>query len=360
MYADHAALAGIVASDAGHVEVPNEVRGVPVTTIGVNSDDTATGVVKTLVLPGSMEAIAGDLLWKMNDVRQFELSASNTSFSIRNGSLCSADGTTLIAYPGARGETYEVPQGVKTIGSHAFYGASVQSVILPEGVQRIEANAFDSCHDLSDISFPASLESIGPSAFSGTELKGFSLNEGLVTIGREAFEAYDDLVIDELRIPDSVESIGNEAFGWVGAGNRATITSRAIEIGSGLKELGTSAFGQLDYDAFSVSADNQFFKAEGPYLLSKDGKVLYACAPTAGPELYIPDGVETIPYEALYNVSNLTDVRLPQSLLRMNSTAFDSLLEGSLTLHCPPDSEALLLARSTEYRVVVEDDQPAE
>lgn len=60
----------------------------------------------------------------------------------------------------------EIPASVRKIGSHAFSGSGLESVVIPEGVKVIAEVAFNSCRALTNVTLPASLDSIGDGAFS--------------------------------------------------------------------------------------------------------------------------------------------------------------------------------------------------
>ncbi len=350
-YPDHAALVGIAANEAGHVAVPDEVEGVPVTAIGADMNDEASGIVKTLIIPAHVERIEGTLLSKVSGLRKYEVDGRNGQFSIREGSLCNADGTLLVAYPRERGTTYAVPQGVTEIGPSAFQNATIEEVTLPDGLQRIGSSAFESCFNLRAIGFPASLEHIGTDAFGGVKSLDLTFAEGLATISKDAFSGLTEC--DEVAIPDSVKVVGEKAFGNYGD-DKVAVASKTVKIGSGLEELGNGAFCKLDIESFAVSGSNPHFKADGPFLLSKDGRKLYAYASGAGPVAHVPDGVEEICTYAFDGTAGITEAYLPASLLRMSSMAFDIVDKSAVTLHCPPGSEAALMARSQGFACVEE------
>ena len=269
--------------------------------------------------------------------------------------FCSADGKTLLVYPGANSDAYTVPKGVTTIGYEAFSGNNLKSVTLPEGLKEIGQKAFSGCTELSSVTFPSTLEEIGEGAFERRELTEIALNDGLKTISNRAF--YGTKSYTSLTIPDSVTTIEMDAFRgnhYADTNELTPVETRTVAIGSGLENLGQGAFAGLDIDSFTVAPQNEHFKADGPLLLSKDGRTLYACAGAAGPEVHIPDGVEEILPSAFDAVPALTDIYLPNSLYRMSSASFDSSKAKTITFHCPSGSEAALIAETQGYTWVEE------
>ena len=103
-------------------------------------------------------------------------------------------------------------------------------------------------------------------------------------------------------------------------------------------------FDRIEIEEFGVTLSNRHFKSEGPLLISKDGHVLYACASSVSGEVLIPEGVERIRLGALYGAANVTDVYVPDSVVRIEESAFSSK-NPSLTLHCSPTSETALFAK---------------
>ena len=141
VYADHAVLVALKAKNAGHVEVPAKVDGVPVTTLGESEDDKTDGYVITLILPPSIEHIEGTLLHKLSTLRRISFEGNET-YVVKDGMIFSVDGKTLVACPAAYGESIEVPEGTTEIGDYALWYSTATSVTLPEGLERIGNSAF--------------------------------------------------------------------------------------------------------------------------------------------------------------------------------------------------------------------------
>ena len=162
----------------------------------------------------------------------------------------------------------EIPAGVTSIGEYAFSGCSgLTSIEIPAGVTSIGDSAFRNCSGLTSIvveagntvydsrgdcnaiieketntliqgckktKIPAGVTSIGDSAFrycSG--LTSIEIPAGVTSIGKYAFYWCSGLT--RIEIPAGVTSIGNSAFRYCSGLTR-------IEIPAGVTEIGYAAF----------------------------------------------------------------------------------------------------------------------
>ncbi|MBQ9288624.1 MAG: leucine-rich repeat protein [Clostridia bacterium] len=115
-----------------------------------------------------------------------EVNVTGNHYASVGGVLFDAAGEILILYPmGRTAPAYTVPAGVETIGTRAFAGTSLTSVVLPESVTAIETQAF--MHSgLTEIDL-SHVTHLGNGAFfSCPELMHVVLGEG-TEIGSFAF-----------------------------------------------------------------------------------------------------------------------------------------------------------------------------
>ncbi len=190
---------------------------------------------------------------------------------------------------------------VQTIGEYAFGSCALKALTIPESVKDIDASAFSSNSELSEVRIDAvnitldrpfydvklsrvtigkGVRSIdGPlggevseiffeeggvceyfaSAGSQKALKSITLPSTLKTIGDEAFY---DCTITSIDIPVGVTSIGVKAFNNCGA-----LTS--VSLPDGLEDIGSNAFGKC----------NKLEKITIPYTVAGIGKeAFYGCS----------------------------------------------------------------------------------
>ena len=133
------------------------------------------------------------------------------SVQFEEGSLITTIGT--YAFSGASIGSVVIPNNVVTISNYAFYGCkSLQNVTLSNQLVTIGEAAFSNCHKLNSIVIPNSVTAIGRHAFSACRKLAditFEENSQLVSIGDNAFK---EVAVESITIPGSVTRIGSYAF----------------------------------------------------------------------------------------------------------------------------------------------------
>ncbi|MDB4664796.1 leucine-rich repeat domain-containing protein [Verrucomicrobia bacterium] len=126
----------------GELEIPAEIEGVTVTSIGGRAFSGCSSLTSIEVAP---------------------LSSSYVSIE---GVLFTKEGSSLIQYPARKeGDSYVIPDSVTSIGDVAFRGSSLRSITIPDSVTSIGDRAFSGCSYLTSIIIPQSVTSIETFAF---------------------------------------------------------------------------------------------------------------------------------------------------------------------------------------------------
>lgn len=128
---------------------------------------------------------------------------------------------------------------------------------------------------------------------------------------------YEAPAIRQLSFGDSLEVVGSGAF-------KSLSLLTKISFGSGLKEFDGSAFENcLELAEINISDDNPYFVAENNIVFNKDKtKLVKYCEAKTNPSYTIPSTVQTIGIRAFYNNRNITDVKIPVSVTKIEEKAF--------------------------------------
>ncbi len=105
---------------------------------------SANTTLKNLILPASLKTIGAFAFSECYVLEFFEVKEGNENFSSYYGVLFNADKSTLIQYPCCRPyDTYEVPDGVATLGEMSFSQMrTITDLTLPATLRHIEPMAF--------------------------------------------------------------------------------------------------------------------------------------------------------------------------------------------------------------------------
>ena len=120
-----------------------------------------------------------------------------------------------------------------------WYGAKSlitgTNVSLPEGMTSIGDHAFHGCSKMKSIDIPETVTSIGDCAFCGCGITSIDIHEAVTCIGDSAFHGCSSL--ESIEIPESVTTIGDYAFK-----SCSSLTSVTIDDDSELTSIGNYAF----------------------------------------------------------------------------------------------------------------------
>lgn len=291
--------------------------------IGDNVENIGKGAFKLcstltdIKLGNAVKSIGEDAFDGCEKLTGFTVDGANPNFSAEDGVLLSKDKKSLILYPaGKTGETYTIPDSVKTIGEKAFAGNGNITQIVTKNVVTIGKSAFEGSK-LVTIDIGDSLVTIGEKAFySCADLTGvnFSANSSLEAIGDGVFGYCESL--GKINLPDSLKSLGK----WVFGGSEL----ESISIGKNVASIGAKAiYNVRKLKTLTVDTDNANYMAEDNILYNKGKTTLIRYAPSK-PEtnFEISNTVTKIEECAFYGAGNLINVTVPNSVTNIGDEAF--------------------------------------
>ena len=240
-----------------------------VASIGDSAFNSCSGLT-SVTIPEGVTSIGNSAFSGCSSLISITVDENNAKYSNdERGVLFNKEKTTLIQYPiGNMATSYEIPEGVTSIGGYAFRGCSrLMSVTIPKSVTGIGHEAFYSCSSLASMTIPSSVTSIGWQAFYACSgLTSVTIPESVTSIGYQAFSicsSLTNIAVDannakyssdecgvlfdknktiliqypigskfaSYEIPSSVTSIGETAFYWCDRLMMVTIPMSMISIG---------------------------------------------------------------------------------------------------------------------------------
>ncbi|MBR4627418.1 MAG: leucine-rich repeat domain-containing protein [Ruminococcus sp.] len=266
-------------------------------------------------------------------------------------------GLTVIGNNAFSGQTelkeISLPDNLTSIGSGAFGSSGLTSISIPQSVTEIGSQAFSSCSKLSVIDIPENIVNFGADAFRGTEWLTIQQNsnplvivngvlidgkacEGDVTvpntvksIAGNAFSS-PTCQLTSISIPDSVTSIGDDAFCNCAKLERVKLSNNVAEIGARtFKDCAKLKDITLPSNVKTIG----YWSFNGCSSLRS---------------LVIPDGTESIDAQAFLLCSNFETVKIPASVKSIGGMAFGGC--SNLTIFGYSDSFAASYAESFDAK----------
>ena len=183
------------------ITIPDEYEGVPVTAIddfaGVNLE-----YATKITIGKNVKEIGDWAFGNSRNITAFEIDDANPYLCDIDGVVYTKDMKTILFYPPARAIEESKNDNGEEVKSISYE--------IPEGVETIRSKAFYKCYELTEITLPSTLKAIEEMAFFRCSIKALDLPENLTFIGKDAFSYC--TAIEEVTIPATVTEIGEYAF----------------------------------------------------------------------------------------------------------------------------------------------------
>lgn len=277
-------------------------------------------------IPETIDSICNDAFAGCSALHEINIDNNNTNFQSVDGVVFDKDLITLLHFPSAKSETYEIPEGVKIIATGSFGTNNIlRSLSMPSSLIKIEEQAFY-CPNLCDIQLSNSLEYIGSCAFTHCSFPSILLPESLKYIGSYAFTGCDKL--KKIYIPKNVEYSG-EDFDIIGSCD-------ALE-------------------KIEVDPENKYYTSIDGILYDKALSKVIRCPQNIKDMEWItlPSSITKICRCAFHTVSSLTRIVIPESVTIIANGAFyycNNLSRVICYAKTPPSTPVLQYSSSDPWQ----------
>ena len=196
------------------------------------------------------------------------------------------------------------------------YTGNAEKVVIPGNVTIIGSAAFDENDTIKEVVMPANLREIQSSAFQGCDnLKKVTMNDKVTKLGQMCFR--NCVKLESIVIPESVNFIGSAAFQYC-----YSLTIRKVPQKVTTIEYGAFS-GCSNLTEITVSESNAKYRSEGGVLFDKYESMLVSYPAGKKDATYtVPDGTYAVERQAFWEVTNLTEVILPDSMRTLNIKSF--------------------------------------
>ncbi len=367
--------------------------------------------ISTFNIPKGLRSIGSKAFWGNASLKKLTVAAENPTYKLVNSALYKIDGKTLLYYPAGLKGKYTVDKattiitsnafaysrcseivlndGIVTLGKECFTHSRIHRIAIPKSVTTIGSSLCMYCSNLSEMVFPKNgkfntlpekmfshnyslkkivipkyIKNIQTEAFSHANVSSVSFeNESrLDEIGDSAFWG---TMIKNITIPDSVESIGSQAFfecsglesvKWGKKSRCLVIDSYAfaytyklknftipnkvyalgsnvlynsgitqIVIGAGISDVGSGVFASCSkLSKISVDPKNQSYASYDGVLYSKN-KSLLIIYPAAKSGIYkMAKQTKRIAGYAFSGATNLKKIEMNSGLTEIGQSAFEN------------------------------------
>lgn len=284
----------------------------------------------------NMQSVGTQTYYFINDGKTYTISQIGT-VPVNPPNI---DDSYKIKFPsGYTLQTLKISDKVKTIGEAAFMDSGITSLTFADNssLNVIGSCAFKKCEQLENLDLPDSVTEIGKEAFANLEsVKTIKLGNSVTSIGISAFANCKANETTEFIIPNTVTSIGENAFNCIEMQNAKMIIKgvsdssdysiggnifnganfMSLEIGENVKIVGANAFSSTTFNNNSSSL------TLGDSVKEIQNAAFKGCGFTEKLNL---NKVEKIGDEAFMNCSHFKyGLTIPETVESIGREAFDS------------------------------------
>ena len=248
-----------------------------------------------------------------------------------------------------------LPQGMRKLGRHVFfYCVNLTSLTLPEGMEEIGLMCFASC-SLTSVNLPSTMVKLDSCALQDNPFTSINL-KNVKFVGRQAFSMCTNLtsitsngMLEEIDgaaftrcplttayLPEGMLTINMNAYFRCTSLNSFTVPTTVTTI------TGNPCVGATSLRAFNVAEGSEYFTTYDGCLYATGGNTVKPTradddvpvgltalvgVPTGWQQsvLRVPEGVTVIANQAAREVTSITEVELPSTMVEIRPSAFSSI-----------------------------------
>lgn len=257
--------------------------------------------LETIVFPMSLTAIGSNAFMLASSLKSANFKGL-PPVSFGGNAFTSTSVEFVIGYTSSNASAW-APNGEKTWNGYSIVMFDEENIDLPQ-----------------DPDFEYTVVG-GNAMIVGYKGKGSEVTVPQTIGGKYTVTAIDDYAfafskITKIKLPDTVVSVGTEAFSYC-----AELTS--VSFGKGLTTLGIAIFANSPkVKSITVSSDNSVYQAINNAIYTKDGQALVVCATATEGKFTVKDGTVNIAASAFESCEKIDEIVLPASVSSIGNYAF--------------------------------------